>query len=93
MKNISDALGPNVEVIIMESGNTILCDFCNEDYTESDESGGMIFGSKAVCPKCEPKLDEDIVKYNEMHFVRDTCKPDESFANFVRRYNKETYNI
>lgn len=58
-------------------GDTVVCDFCNEDYTESLVAGGLIVGGYAVCPKCErPSMlaDADYV-----------CRPGESFKNFVLR--------
>jgi hydrogenase maturation factor HypF (carbamoyltransferase family) len=67
-------------------GDIVLCDFCNDDYTVSDDTGGLIFGSKAVCPNCTPKLSADAKRYNEEHFIKARCKPDQSFADFVREF-------
>lgn len=53
----------------------VLCDLCNEDYTESDVTGGILVGSYAICPKC----------------VRNEMIPDlkagesETFRDFVMR--------
>ena len=58
-------------------GDTVICDYCGRDYTESDEKGGLIVGSYAVCPQCErPALlkDADYVS-----------KPGEAFKDFVLR--------
>jgi hypothetical protein len=39
-------------VIRVDPGPVVLCDFCNTEYTESDEQGGILIGSNAVCPQC-----------------------------------------
>ncbi len=43
---------------VIEIGNTVLCDLCNLEYTDSDATGGCLMGSYAVCPKCTPKLNK-----------------------------------
>jgi hypothetical protein len=45
-----------VEEFIIDIGEAVVCDICNADYSESDESGGILLGSYAICPACEPKL-------------------------------------
>ncbi len=41
-----------MEVIWLEMGDRVVCDYCNADFTDSDESGGIYgFGSKAICPE------------------------------------------
>ena len=67
-------------------GDLVICDFCDEDYTESNESGGFIFGSQGVCPKCADRMMKSIKKYNEEKYIRVVCKPDQSFADFIREY-------
>jgi hypothetical protein len=47
-----------MDIEIIDIGNTVLCDFCNMDYTESDEPGGCLMGSYAICPRCTPKLNK-----------------------------------
>jgi hypothetical protein len=64
-------------------GYTVLCDYCNTDFTDSSEQGGLMFGSKAVCPRCAPKLEEDAKRYNETHFIRERCPEGVSFKDFV----------
>lgn len=67
-------------------GESVVCDMCGDDYTKSAQPGGFIFGSKAVCPKCEPSVMADVVKYGEQQYIRATCPPNTSFADFVRKF-------
>ncbi len=66
----------------IDIGNTVVCDFCNADYTESKESGGLIAGGYAVCPKCE--------KTSMLRDADFVSRPGESFADFVRRTRKHS---
>jgi hypothetical protein len=45
------------EIIFVDCGDDVLCDFCNGDYTKSEETGGCQVGSYAICPKCAKKLE------------------------------------
>lgn len=72
-------------VINIDPGETVLCDLCNEDYTNSDEKGGFLFLSKAVCPKCAPNFLTSVKKYGEERFIRAQVNSDESFKDFVYR--------
>ena len=60
-------------------GDTVVCDYCNDDYTDSDEKGGVLIGSYAVCPKCAEK-------HKEHHQnPDDRAREDETFKEFVMR--------
>ena len=72
------------EVITIDPGHHVVCDICNEDFTDSDVSGGFLFGSNAVCPNCADAFLEDVRKYNEEWAIRGRCPPDKSFADWVR---------
>jgi hypothetical protein len=74
-----------VTVITVVPGDTVLCDLCNEDYTNSDEKGGFLFSGKAVCPKCAPDFLKSVKRYGEERFIRAQAGPDESFRDFVYR--------
>lgn len=66
-----------MEIWQCDIGDTVVCDYCNRDYTESEATGGLIVGSYAVCPKCERNSllkDADYVS-----------KPGETFKDFVLR--------
>ena len=67
-------------------GDTVLCDLCNEDYTDSSESGGFIFGSTAYCPPCATKSLPTIHEYDEEGYISAYCPEDQSFSDFVRAY-------
>jgi len=67
----------------IDIGNTVICDICNKDYTESDESGGFIFGSKAYCPECNDRGMRKIISYKEEHFIQAICSEGQSFRAFV----------
>ncbi len=70
----------------IDIGNTVLCDLCNEDYTDSQEKGGFIFMTKGVCPKCSRKFLETVKKCKEEVYISEYCPKDTSFADFIRNY-------
>lgn len=70
--------------IIIDPGNVVLCDFCDEDYTESDETGGFLFGRKAVCPHCAGKTMASIRRYKEEEYVAGVCPESMPFADWIR---------
>ena len=72
------------EVIEVNPGNCVLCDICNRDFTDSDESGGFLFGSYAIGPCCAEQQLEEIRKYDEEHIIKGYCPADKPFANWVR---------
>lgn len=75
-------------------GRTVLCDLCNMDYTDMPTTGGFIYGSKAVCPTCAPKMMYDIRRYGEQAYIRAINKAsNKSFADFVRDYRGEDASI
>lgn len=61
---------------------TVICDFCNRNYTNSAESGGFITESRgwAGCPHCVQRNPKVIVSRTDI-----PCPPGESFADFIRR--------
>jgi len=71
-------------VYTLDIGNTVICDFCNQDYTDSDEIGGIVFGSYAACPLCSPRIETSAKKHNEQQHI---ARPndDERFCDFVIR--------
>lgn len=71
---------------VIDCGTTVLCDLCNKEWTEDmTEGGGFLFGSKAVCPDCAPRLRRDAVKYGELEYLRDQQQLSETFYSFVQR--------
>ena len=63
-------------VIKVDVGDDVICDICNDDYTESKELGGVLIGSYAVCPKCAVKTKGT---------PDQKAMPEETFCEFVRR--------
>ena len=39
---------------IIDIGETVLCDLCNADYTDSEDEGGILMGTYSICPTCAP---------------------------------------
>ena len=74
----------NMKVFKLEPGNTVVCDWCSEDWTDRSESGGFLFQSKATCPTCAPGMMKKIKSYGEEHFIRGECPDGVSFADWVR---------
>jgi len=70
----------------VDIGNIVVCDICNEDYTNSLDSGGFIFTSSAYCPKCAKAGLLTIQSYGEERYIKAMCKEGQSFADFVREY-------
>ena len=65
-------------------GRDVVCDICDKDWTDDPRSGGFLFVSKAYCPDCAVEGLRTIKRYKEERYIRAVCKPDESFADFVR---------
>ncbi len=66
----------------VDIGRIVVCDACNDDYTDSLAIGGLIAGSYAYCPKCV-----DSGKYRfAAREIRARCPPLKAFADFVRDY-------
>jgi hypothetical protein len=79
---MSDSLR-KVERQVIDVGNSVCCDFCDKEYEGSDESGGLLFGSKAVCPACAPSLEADAEMYGETHLIKSRCPEGVSFHDWV----------
>lgn len=71
-------------MIEIDAGQSVICDLCGEDKTESKVSGGFLFQSKAVCPDCAPNYEASAKRYSELHFIRARCPEGKSFADWVR---------
>ncbi len=79
--------------VIEDLGDRVYCDYCNKDYTDSKESGGIIFGSKAICPECAPEALNRIRGYNEEHFIKAYCPEKMSFHQFVVDYRGDNNKV
>jgi len=79
--DLSEVIGEAVSI-----GDIVLCDACNADHTIESTTGGFIFGSYAMCPACADNMMRTIKACKEEHYIKATCGPDETFAEFVRKY-------
>ena len=68
---------------VIDVGEMVICDMCGTDYSESDEPGGFIFGSKGVCPQCAPDMQARIEKHNEEEHIKAYCPMWQSFREFI----------
>ncbi len=75
-----------MENITIDIGDTVLCDYCDKDYTNSNETGGILIGSYATCPSCVPRMMTKLIEYNEMHYIKAECPKNMPFADWVRNY-------
>jgi hypothetical protein len=73
---------------VINIGDTVICDFCNEDYTNSDKQGGMLYGSYGTCPECVPRIEASAKKYQEEHLILERALPGETFKAFSLRMRK-----
>jgi hypothetical protein len=65
-------------------GRDVVCDLCDEDWTDRPESGGFLFISKGVCPDCAPRFMAGVIKHSEQRFIRGECPKGQSFADWIR---------
>ncbi len=78
---------------VIDCNDSVLCDQCNKDYSDSNEEGGFIFGSHAVCPDCASRMMESIKKYHEEGYIKEYCQDGMSFRDFVRAYRGDNNKI
>lgn len=71
----------------VDIGRIVVCDFCDADHTDTTVSGGVIFGSKAVCPTCAPRVQ------GEPEHIKARCPDGQSFGDFVRAYRGNNNSI
>ena len=79
--------------LIDDLGDRVICDYCNKEWTDSDKSGGFIFGGHAICPDCAPASMERIKRYGEQWNIKATCPKDMSFKDFVVNYRGENNKV
>ena len=78
-------------VITVDVGDDVICDYCSEDFTNSNQVGGFILSGDAICPNCAERTWKLLKKHNEERYLKAICKENESFADFVRNYRKMAY--
>ena len=69
----------------LEPGRRVFCDWCNKEWTDSPESGG-VYGleTKAFCPECAPEIEKSAKQYGELDHIYARCPEGKSFADWVR---------
>ncbi len=65
-------------------GRYVVCDSCSTDYTDRPDIGGILVGSKAICPVCTPRWLENLKRYAEEHLIVARCDEHTAFADWVR---------
>lgn len=73
-----------IPIFHMNPTNEVICDVCGKRWTDSDVSGGFLFGSYGYCPDCAEEGLKNIEKYNEQHLIKGFCPPEMSHANWIR---------
>lgn len=81
------------KTLIKDMKGIVLCDYCNEDYSNSDESGGLVFTSKGICPKCAPDALKRIKGYGEESYIKAVCPKGMSFKEFIIRYRGDNDKV
>ena len=76
-----DHKGGKIMYAYIPVGDIVLCDSCNKEFTESNESGGIQVGSSAFGPCCENRFKGK--KKNPK------CPEGKSFANWVKEDLRE----
>ena len=57
----------------------VMCDRCGTNFSDSDESGGCLIGSRTYCPSCAPSAMQMV----SQHEIRAVCPQGMSFRQFV----------
>ena len=89
MKKTKDLFGDSIfgnnfiEISAKDMGDTVICDICDRDYTDSEECGGFLFGSYAYCPVCAKDKLPRIKSFGEEGHISRYCPPAMSFKDFV----------
>lgn len=80
-------------IVTVDLGETVMCDICSKDYTDSDKSGGFLFDSYAYCPKCAGERLSEIRRNGELGHIKAICPKDQSFKDFVLDIRDEDNTI
>lgn len=73
---------------IIHVGPFVACDVCNEDFTNRTDTGGVLWGSYAVCPDC---VKDDAFKVAKR--IKATCPPGMQFRHWVISLRKGDNSI
>tara|TARA_R100000458_G_scaffold49567_1_gene49216 strand:+ start:5404 stop:5688 length:285 start_codon:yes stop_codon:yes gene_type:complete len=70
-------------------GDTVVCDFCNDDGKLS--YGGVLIGSNAVCGKCSEKNGYYKSNFEYKDEIDEIFNKKQTFQDNVLSYRKKTY--
>lgn len=88
MATIEELTKMGFAIVRLNPEGRVICDYCNTDFTDSDQWGGVLFNHSAYCPQCAGHLIEMADKYGERHYLT-FPKEREEFRAFVYRIRKE----
>lgn len=74
-------------------GEVVICDICNRDFTNSNLSGGFLFGSYAYCPFCADERLSTIKKHNEENHIKAWCPENKSFRDWILEDIRQGNNL
>ncbi len=74
----------NGATVLPFDNHIVICDICDADWSDRNESGGMLVLSKGVCPDCTPRLEKSIAGYKEEWSIKGRCPSNMSFADWIR---------
>ena len=78
---------------VIDVGRKVVCDWCNDDHTDTEATGGFLFGSYATCPKCAPRMQASAVEFGEEHMIRARCPEGMRFGDWVRELRGDNNKI
>ena len=87
MATLEELKAMGFEVITLDIGDRVVCDGCNEEYTNSEEKGGILLNRTAYCPACAPRVIAGAKKYGEEMYLA-YPDPGLSFRDFVHKMRK-----
>ena len=61
----------------------VVCDLCNKDFTNLQDPGGLLLGSKGVGPCCAEKFEKDVRRFGEESYIRARCPEGKPFAEWI----------
>jgi hypothetical protein len=71
------------KIFEIDIGDSVVCDFCNADYTNSDKEGGFVIDGYGVCPDCAPDHLKTVKECNEENHISHRCPAGVSFKRFI----------
>jgi hypothetical protein len=74
---------PTEEIVDLQG--YVVCDLCGDDYSMSDEAGGIIIETYSICPRCTPRAQDGARRFGRPEPVRARAMPGEPFRAFVER--------